>query len=513
MGDLPKGEISASSIHTSILQEVIGSYTKSFNGFVAKLTKEEEQKLAGMEGIVSVFPNEKKLLHTTRSWDFMGFPKTVKRKTFESEVIIKMIDIGIWLESESFNNEGFGPHPKRWKGICQESSHFTYNNKIIGARYYHSGRKLGASEFASPRDSEGHGSHTASIAAGNVVSGASLLGLGTGTTRGGVPSARIAVYKICWSDGCFAADILATFDDAINDGVDIISLSVGGFSPLDYFKDSIAIGAFHAMRNGILTSTFVGNSGPSLATITNFSPWSLSMAASTIDRKFVAKVKLGNGELYEVLIINCRLCLIDSLDKKLVKGKIVLCDEITDGEGTLGAGAVGTIMQGVDFGDVAFSFPLPASCLSLKEGSKVKNYYESSSLSHECQHEHRCRVCLRGKSYQSYRAINPSLVYDAEEVDYVNFLCGQGYSSKSLRLVTGDNSSCSQATKISAWNLNHPSFTLSSRPKSVITRFFTRTVTNVKSPVSTYKAIVNAPTGLKIEVIPNVLSFESFGQK
>ncbi|KAM4093893.1 hypothetical protein ACJW30_06G152800 [Castanea mollissima] len=416
MGDLPKGEISASSIHTSILQEVIGSdvdsllysYTKSFNGFVAKLTKEEEQKLAGMEGIVSVVPNEKKLLHTTRSWDFMGFPKTVKRKTFESEVIIKMIDIGIWLESESFNNEGFGPPPKRWKGICQESSHFTYNNKIIGARYYHSGRKLGASEFASPRDSEGHGSHTASIAAGNVVSGASLLGLGTGTTRGGVPSARIAVYKICWSDGCFAADILATFDDAINDGVDIISLSVGGFSPLDYFKDSIAIGAFHAMRNGILTSTFVGNSGPSLATITNFSPWSLSMAANTIDRKFVAKVKLGNGELYEGLSINTfelqnkkfpiiygrdapntkegfnqsqsRLCLIDSLDKKLVKGKIVLCDEITDGEGTLGAGAVGTIMQGVDFGDVAFSFPLPASCLSLKEGSKVKNYYESSRI-------------------------------------------------------------------------------------------------------------------------------------
>ena len=76
---------------------------------------------------------------------------------------------------------------------------------------------------------------------GNVVSGASLLGLGTRTARGGVPFALIAVYKICWSDGGFAADILVAFDDAINDGVDIISLSVGGFSPLDYFKDSIAI--------------------------------------------------------------------------------------------------------------------------------------------------------------------------------------------------------------------------------------------------------------------------------
>ena len=70
--------------------------------------------------------------------------------------------------------------------------------------------------------------------------------------------------------------------------------------------------------------------------------------------------------------------MIDSLDKKWVKGKIVLCDEITDGEGILDAGAVDTIMQGVDFGDVTFSFPLPTSCLSMKDGSKVKNYYDSS---------------------------------------------------------------------------------------------------------------------------------------
>ena len=54
------------------------------------------------------------------------------------------------------------------------------------------------------------------------------------------------------------------------------------------------------MRNGILTSTSASNSSPSPATITNFSTWSLSVAASTIDRKFVAKVKLADGEIYEV---------------------------------------------------------------------------------------------------------------------------------------------------------------------------------------------------------------------
>ena len=172
--------------------------------------------------------------------------------------------------------------------------------KIIGARYYRANGDFSSDDFKSPRDWEGHGSHTASTAAGGLVSKASLYGLAKGTVRGGVPSARIAVYKICWSDGCSDEDILAAFDDAIADGVDIISLSVGSSSASDYFDDSIAIGAFHSMKNGILTSNSAGNRGPDPASISNFSPWSLSVAASTIGRKFVTKVKLGNGEIYEV---------------------------------------------------------------------------------------------------------------------------------------------------------------------------------------------------------------------
>jgi subtilisin family serine protease len=159
------------------------------------------------------------------------------------------------------------------------------------------------SDVKSPRDSEGHGTHTASIAAGGSVSMASLYDLAMGTARGGVPSARIAVYKECWSDGCWDADILAAFDDAIADGVDIISISVGDLTPHDYFNDSIAIGAFHAMKYGILTSNSGGNEGPGLATISNISPWSLSVAASTIDRKFLTKVLLGSNETYEVSLL------------------------------------------------------------------------------------------------------------------------------------------------------------------------------------------------------------------
>ena len=172
--------------------------------------------------------------------------------------------------------------------------------KIIGARAYRSDKFFPPEDIKSPRDSDGHGTHTASTVAGGLVNQASLYGLALGTARGGVPSARIAVYKICWSDGCYDADILAAFDDAIADGVDIISLSVGGSKPKYYFNDSIAIGAFHSMKHGILTSNSAGNDGPDYFTIRNFSPWSLSVAASSIDRKLVSRVQLGNKNTFQV---------------------------------------------------------------------------------------------------------------------------------------------------------------------------------------------------------------------
>lgn len=128
-----------------------------------------------------------------------------------------------------------------------------------------------------------------------------MLGLGQGTTRGGASSARIAVYKACWSDGCNEADVLAAFDDAIADGVDIISVSVGGKADYSkYFRDGLSIGSFHAMKNGILTVFAAGNLGPERSSLTNFSPWAIVVAASTIDRKFVTEVKLGDNRTYKV---------------------------------------------------------------------------------------------------------------------------------------------------------------------------------------------------------------------
>ncbi|KAI9078317.1 hypothetical protein K1719_039693 [Acacia pycnantha] len=570
--------------------------------------------MSGLDDVVSVFPNRKRHLHTTRSWDFIGFPLNVQRATTESDIIIGVLDTGIWPESESFSDKGLGLPPKKWRGTCQASSNFTCNRKIIGAKYYRSDG-LFEDEEKSPRDYDGHGTHVSSTAAGNPVSQASLLGLAQGTARGGAVSARIATYKVCWLVGCNDADILAAFDDAIADGVDILSVSIGGFNGDNYFGNALAIGAFHAMRNGILTVTSAGNSGPRLGSLENFSPWSISVAASTIDRKFLTKVGLGDDRTFEGVSINTfdlkgkqypiiyggdapntkegadgsfsRFCSNGTLDPNLVKGKIVLCEGRSRALGTLTAEAIGALTQGQSFRDYPVTFPLPASYIDLQDATNIFTYINStrnptatiyrtnedkdalapmvasfssrgpsnvspdilkpdlvapgvsilaswspnssisefpgdnrtvqfniiSGTSMSCPHVSGAAAYVKSfhpnwspSAIQSalmttarpliprinrdaefaygagqidpIKAVNPGLVYDASEIDFVRFLCGQGYSKRTLQVVTGDNSSCSESAKAS--DLNYPSFSLPTPPSNVtVSGIFRRTVTYV----------------------------------
>ncbi|KAL9675661.1 hypothetical protein QQ045_003865 [Rhodiola kirilowii] len=378
------------------------TFSRSFSGFVVHMTEQEKNIMSKLKGIVSIFPAQKKKLHTTRSWDFTGLPLNAKRSSNEGNIIVGVLDTGDWPESASFDDAGFGPAPKKWRGSCQGGATFKCNKKIVGAKYYKVDGSFSDGELPSPRDTDGHGTHTASTAAGRVVAGVSMLGLGQGTARGGVPAARVAIYKICWSDGCDDADILSAFDDAIADGVDIISLSVGGLSPQHYFTDSIAIGAYHAMKNGILTSVAAGNSGPGFFTTTNVAPWSLGVAASTTDRKFFTNVQLGNNQVFKGISLNTfqignkkypliyggnapnttrgftgnmsRLCTRGSLNSTEVKGKIVLCDGFVNGAGPFSAGAVGAMLYDGGDTDGAFAAPLPASYLNVTSLKSIFDY-------------------------------------------------------------------------------------------------------------------------------------------
>lgn len=205
--------------------------------------------------------------------------------------------------------------PRRWKGQCVAGDRFNASNcnrKIIGAKWYIKGYeaeygKMNTTdiyEFMSARDAVGHGTHTASTAAGALVASASFRGLAGGVARGGAPRARLAVYKVCWATGdCTSADILAAFDDAIHDGVDVLSVSLGQAPPLPaYVDDVLSIGSFHAVARGIVVVCSAGNSGPYSETVINSAPWLVTVAAGTIDRTFLTKIILGNNSTYVVRV-------------------------------------------------------------------------------------------------------------------------------------------------------------------------------------------------------------------
>lgn len=132
----------------------------------------------------------------------------------------------------------------------------------------------------------------ASIAAGRIISDASYYGLAGGIMRGGSPTSRIAMYRACSLLGCRGSSILAAFDDAIADRVDIISISMGLFID-NLLEDPLSIGSFHAVERGITVVCSAGNLGPSGQSVVNAAPWMITVGASTIDRGFESNILLG----------------------------------------------------------------------------------------------------------------------------------------------------------------------------------------------------------------------------
>ncbi|KAM3319690.1 subtilisin-like protease SBT3.4 [Capsicum chacoense] len=324
----------ATSAHHQILTSVLGSqeaardsiiysYKHGFSGFAATLTKPQAKRIAELPDVVHVVPNHLYKSHTTRSWDYLGLstssPPTnlLHQANMGDGVIIGVLDTGIWPESEAFNDKGLGPIPSRWKGHCQSGTKYdpakACNRKLIGAKYFLKGfeTELGRPaikdpdflnyELASPRDRDGHGTHTSSTAGGSFAPNASYYGLAYGTVRGGAPKARIAMYKVCWKwlqGGCAFSDIMMAIDEAIHDGVDILSLSIGSeiphYADVD-MRNGIALASFHAVLKGITVVCSGGNEGPYPQTVENTSPWILTVAASSIDRSFPTLITLGNN--------------------------------------------------------------------------------------------------------------------------------------------------------------------------------------------------------------------------
>jgi len=401
--------------------EMLYTYQHVAHGFSTRLTSQEAELLSKQPGILSVIPEVRYDLHTTRTPEFLGLGNAITFSLpvgIRTDVVVGVLDTGVWAELRSFDDKGLGPVPSSWKGECERGKNFNPSNcnkKLIGARFFAKGYEAAfgpineSTESKSPRDDDGHGTHTSTTAAGSVVAGASLFGFANGTARGMAPQARVATYKVCWLGGCFSSDIAAGIDKAIADGVNILSMSIGG-GLTDYYRDTIAIGTFAATAHGILVSTSAGNGGPSEASLSNVAPWLTTVGAGTIDRDFPAYVTLGNGKAYTgVSLYNGKLppktpipivyagnvsgdsegsqCSKGSLIAAKVAGKIVICDRggnprVEKGVVVKSAGGIGMILaNNEDYGEelVADSYLLPALALGQKSSIELKKYVFSSS--------------------------------------------------------------------------------------------------------------------------------------
>lgn len=314
--------------------DIIHNYVHTFNGFAAKMTASQAAALANHPDVISVFEDEVLKVTTANTPEWLGLVDSegVRNSEFDGEdVIVGVVDSGISPDNLSFADDLDPENPytpldsdtiPEWNGACNvgdveirsedhpavfkgEDPDFTCNNKLIGAKYFGAvfdsvyGIQTDLGEFISPRDADGHGTHTASTAAGNAdvpafLSGAALADItgGAGTISGIAPRARVSAYKVCWNAdyvtpegvdeaGCFGGDSMMAIDTAVADGVDVINYSISGSRTSLIAPQTLAM--LNAENAGVFVAVSAGNSGPTAVTVGTPAPWVTSVAASTYD--------------------------------------------------------------------------------------------------------------------------------------------------------------------------------------------------------------------------------------
>ena len=400
------------------------SLTATYNGFVADLTGEQAAQLAQNPLVVDIVKDELLQLQEAPATEYLELEAAFNQiggwDGAGEGIVVGVIDSGIAPENPFFAGDPLSSTPSNepylsgsdilfnkadggvFSGTCEEGVQFDAsdcNTKLISAKYYVDGfgvdrlgdENTGTGEFVSPRDGSGHGSHTASTAAGNAhVPITSASGQDLGTMSGVAPAAKIAAYKVCWEgpdpavttdDGCATTDLVQAIEDATIDGVDVINFSIGGGAASSVYTaiDTAFLGASAA---GVFIAASAGNSGPGPVTADHASPWYATVAASTVPN-FEGTVVLPDAELNGASTTvpldatpitgefvyagdipaegidsaRAALCYPGELDAEAAAGKIVLCDRgenarVDKSAAVEEAGGIGSVLVNVVAGSI-----------------------------------------------------------------------------------------------------------------------------------------------------------------
>ncbi|KAJ6728815.1 SUBTILISIN-LIKE PROTEASE SBT2.6 [Salix koriyanagi] len=297
-----------------------GSYNKLYsfkhivNGFSVHTAPSQENKLKAAPGVKLVEKDRGAKLMTTYTPQFLGLPQEVwakeggEKKAGEG-IVIGFVDTGITPKHPSFSYDHLNPFTSNishFSGACETGPRFpssSCNGKIVSARYFSAGAQAIATlntsmDFLSPFDAAGHGSHVASIAAGNDGVPVIVDGFYYGRASGMAPRARIAVYKAIYPTVGTITDVVAAIEQATVDGVDMLTLSVGPDEPPEdtiTFLSVFDVFMLFARRAGVFVAQAAGNHGPDFSTVVSYSPWSVGVAACSTDRSYPGSLLLGNG--------------------------------------------------------------------------------------------------------------------------------------------------------------------------------------------------------------------------
>lgn len=275
-------------------------YNVTFSGMAVKLTADEAQAVASMPGVSSVEEQVYYELDTDAGPEWIGahhiwqgFSVPGGMGTTGENIVVGVLDTGVNMDHPSFSDTPEDGHTYVnplgdgvFLGSCAtEPGTYVCNNKLIGAWDFADPD----GEADGPEDSNGHGSHTASTAAGNFISGPFVDGATQNPfdapgISGVAPHANLITYDVCTAN-CSSGAILAAVDQAILDGVDVFNFSISGGNNPWTDNDRRFLDAFGA---GILPVASAGNTSDTIpdpvGNVAHLSPWTMTVANQTHNR-------------------------------------------------------------------------------------------------------------------------------------------------------------------------------------------------------------------------------------